>query len=124
MTPSHCVVIFPAYFFKKYLQIVYMKAADAESYTRVGGIIGGGSREEIDALFAAMQDSKKGAENPPRNKIERCCTTTAGSLASSFRMASWATGSVPWIIGRSFRRSTIVFSLSPEPKPFPSMTVD
>jgi geranylgeranyl pyrophosphate synthase len=35
---------------KKYLQIVHMKAADAESYTRVGGIIGGGSKEEIDAL--------------------------------------------------------------------------
>jgi geranylgeranyl pyrophosphate synthase len=35
---------------KKYLQIVHMKAADVESYTRVGGIIGGGSEEEIDAL--------------------------------------------------------------------------
>jgi geranylgeranyl pyrophosphate synthase len=35
---------------KKYLQIVHMKAADVESYTRVGGIIGGGSEREIDAL--------------------------------------------------------------------------
>ncbi|MDI9644212.1 MAG: class 1 isoprenoid biosynthesis enzyme [Candidatus Verstraetearchaeota archaeon] len=33
-----------------YLKIVRMKAADVESYTRIGGIIGGGSEEEIDAL--------------------------------------------------------------------------
>jgi len=35
---------------KKYLQIVHMKAADVESYTRVGGIIGGGSREDVESL--------------------------------------------------------------------------
>jgi len=35
---------------KKYLQVVHMKAADVESYTRVGGIIGGGSFEEIESL--------------------------------------------------------------------------
>jgi len=35
---------------KRYLQIVHMKAADVESYTRVGGIIGGGSRKEVEAL--------------------------------------------------------------------------
>jgi geranylgeranyl pyrophosphate synthase len=35
---------------KRYLQIVHMKAADVESYTRVGGIIGGGSRREIETL--------------------------------------------------------------------------
>ncbi len=35
---------------KKYLRIVRMKAADVESYTRIGAIIGGGTEEEIDAL--------------------------------------------------------------------------
>jgi len=35
---------------KKYLRIVHMKAADVESYTKVGGIIGGGSREDVEAL--------------------------------------------------------------------------
>jgi geranylgeranyl diphosphate synthase type I len=33
-----------------YLRIVRMKAADVESYTRVGAMAGGGSAEEIDAL--------------------------------------------------------------------------
>jgi len=35
-----------------YLRIVKMKAADVESYTRVGAIAGGGTQEEIDALGA------------------------------------------------------------------------
>jgi geranylgeranyl pyrophosphate synthase len=33
-----------------YLRIVRMKGADVESYTRVGAILGGGSRKEIEAL--------------------------------------------------------------------------
>lgn len=35
---------------RKYLKIVYMKAADVECYTKIGGIIGGGSEEEINSL--------------------------------------------------------------------------
>ncbi len=35
---------------KQYLNIVRMKAADVEAYTKVGGIIGGGSKDEIQAL--------------------------------------------------------------------------
>jgi len=35
---------------RMYLRIVNMKAADVESYTRIGGIIGNGSKEEVDAL--------------------------------------------------------------------------
>lgn len=35
---------------RQYLRIVRMKAADVESYTRVGAIIGGGSEDEINAL--------------------------------------------------------------------------
>ncbi|MEJ5293251.1 MAG: polyprenyl synthetase family protein [Candidatus Methanosuratincola sp.] len=34
----------------QYLRIVRMKAADVESYTRVGAIIGGGTEDEIDTL--------------------------------------------------------------------------
>lgn len=33
-----------------YLRIVRMKAADVESYTRVGAVIGGGNADEVDAL--------------------------------------------------------------------------
>jgi geranylgeranyl diphosphate synthase type I len=35
---------------RRYLRLVRMKAADVEAYTKIGGIIGGGSEEEIDAL--------------------------------------------------------------------------
>jgi geranylgeranyl pyrophosphate synthase len=35
---------------RSYLRIVRMKGADVESYTRVGAILGGGSKKEIDAL--------------------------------------------------------------------------
>lgn len=35
---------------KKYLRVVKMKAADVESYMRVGAIIGGGSKVEVDTL--------------------------------------------------------------------------
>jgi geranylgeranyl pyrophosphate synthase len=35
---------------RSYLHIVRMKGADVESYTRVGAILGGGSKKEIDAL--------------------------------------------------------------------------
>lgn len=35
---------------EQYLRIVNMKAADVESYTRIGAIIGGGTAEEIESL--------------------------------------------------------------------------
>lgn len=35
---------------KQYLKVVYMKAADVEAYTKIGGIIGNGTNEEIEAL--------------------------------------------------------------------------
>lgn len=35
---------------RQYLRIVYMKAADVEAYTRIGGIIGNGTDEEVEAL--------------------------------------------------------------------------
>ncbi|MCS7098235.1 MAG: polyprenyl synthetase family protein [Candidatus Methanomethyliaceae archaeon] len=35
---------------RQYLRIVYMKAADVEAYTKIGGIIGNGTNEEIEAL--------------------------------------------------------------------------
>lgn len=35
---------------KKYLRIIRMKAADVESYTKIGAIIGGGTAKEVDAL--------------------------------------------------------------------------
>ena len=35
---------------QKYLKIVRMKAGDVESYTRIGAMIGGGTKEETDAL--------------------------------------------------------------------------
>jgi geranylgeranyl pyrophosphate synthase len=35
---------------RAYLRIVQMKAADVESYLKVGGIIGGGSTKEVDTL--------------------------------------------------------------------------
>lgn len=35
---------------RKYIRLVKMKAADVEAYMKIGGIIGGGSNEEIEAL--------------------------------------------------------------------------
>lgn len=35
---------------RQYLRIVYMKAADVEAYTKIGGIIGNGNDEEVKAL--------------------------------------------------------------------------
>lgn len=35
---------------RQYLRIVYMKASDVEAYTKIGGIIGNGTSEEIEAL--------------------------------------------------------------------------
>jgi len=35
---------------KEYLRVVKKKAADFEAYTRIGAILGGGTREEIEAL--------------------------------------------------------------------------
>jgi len=71
---------------KKYLQIVRMKAADVESYTRVGGIIGGGSRKEIEALgrfgrlvgmIAILRDD---IEDTFNDKIELSSRITKESL--------------------------------------------
>jgi geranylgeranyl pyrophosphate synthase len=71
---------------KKYLQIVHMKAADVESYTRVGGIIGGGSRKEVEALgkfgrlvgmIAILRDD---IEDTFNDKVELASRLTKESL--------------------------------------------